>query len=188
MIRRRHPVCLHRPRLGRVPELRLPRKYVRKRVPCRLHGQRPPLSSRHCNVKVDRLRRNSLHRPSLTPETAANHPHAGSVVVRDDRDFRRLHVLIPRRRHLQTRRQVRPQLESVHSPRRIPARHLLVNNSPPRCHPLHVPCPQLALVPQAVPMLHRPRQNIGDRLNPAMRMPRKPRQIIRRNVIPKIVE
>src|SRR5579871_2603700 len=66
--------------------------------------------------------------------------------------------------------------------------HLLMNNSPPRRHPLHIAGANHAAVPNAVTVLDISREYVSDGLNPPMRMPRKARQIIRRNVVTEIVK
>jgi hypothetical protein len=58
----------------------------------------------------------------------------------------------------------------------------------PRGHPLDVAGRDGAAVPHAVAMLHGPGQHVGDRLDPAVRMPGKARQVILRNVVAEIVE
>ena len=63
-----------------------------------------------------------------------------------------------------------------------------MNNSPPRGHPLHVASTNDAAVSNAVTVLDISREHVSDRLDPAVRMPGKPRQIIRRNVVAEIVE
>jgi hypothetical protein len=40
-------------------------------------------------------------------------------------------------------------------------------------HPLDLPRPDAAGIPQGIPVLNLPLQHIGDRFNPAMRMQRK---------------
>src|SRR6202030_517959 len=80
------------------------------------------------------------------------------------------------------------QLKSVHATHFIALGHLLVNNSAARGHPLHVPWGNRAVIPQAVFMLHGSGKHIGDRLDAAVRMPRKTRQIILRHVVPEIVQ
>ena len=44
------------------------------------------------------------------------------------------------------------------------------------------------LVAHAVAVLHGPRQDVGDGFDAAVRMPRKPGQVILRNVVAEIVE
>ena len=66
--------------------------------------------------------------------------------------------------------------------------HLLVNNPAARRHPLDVARRNCPVVPHAVAVLHRSREHIGNRLDPAVRMPRKPRQIILRHVVAKIIQ
>jgi hypothetical protein len=55
-------------------------------------------------------------------------------------------------------------------------------------HPLHVARRDHAPVPHAVAVLHGPGQHVGDGLDAAVRMPGKPRQIVLRAVVAKIVE
>src|SRR5262249_9714206 len=86
------------------------------------------------------------------------------------------------------RREIGPQLESMHLAVLVALRHLLVNDSASGGHPLDVAGADDAAVPHAVAVLHRSRQDIGDRLYSAMRMPRKACFIILRNVIPEIIE
>ena len=45
-----------------------------------------------------------------------------------------------------------------------------------------------AAVPHAVAVLDGPRQDVGDRLDPAMRMPREAGQVILRHVIAKVIQ
>ena len=55
-------------------------------------------------------------------------------------------------------------------------------------HPLHVAGAQIPAIPETVPMLYRPREYIGDRLNAAVGMPRKAGQIFVGVVVAKVVE
>ena len=73
-------------------------------------------------------------------------------------------------------------------PLRVALRHLLVQNAAAGRHPLHVAGGHLALVAQAVAVLDRAGQHVGDRLDPAMRMPGKSRQVILRVVVAEIVQ
>src|ERR1700674_3058694 len=66
--------------------------------------------------------------------------------------------------------------------------HLLVNDPAARRHPLDVARRDRSLVTHAVAVLHRSREHIRNRLDPAVRMPRKPRQIILRHIVAKIVQ
>ena len=100
----------------------------------------------------------------------------------------RFHFLITRRGHLERRRQVRPQLESVHAARRVALGHLLMDDAAARRHPLHVAGGDGALVSHAVAVLHGSGKDVGDGLNPAMRMPRKAGKIILRNVVAEVVQ
>src|ERR1700682_5066240 len=66
--------------------------------------------------------------------------------------------------------------------------HLLVNDPAARRHPLDVACRDRSLVTHAVAVLHRSREHIRNRLDPAVRMPWKPRQIIFRHVVAEIIQ
>jgi hypothetical protein len=63
-----------------------------------------------------------------------------------------------------------------------------MKDSASRCHPLHVARPQLALVAKTVAVAHRSGEDVGNGLDPAMRMPWKSGQVCRRVVVPKIVK
>ncbi len=73
-------------------------------------------------------------------------------------------------------------------PAAIALGHLLVDDAAARGHPLHVAGADRAMVAHAVAMLDGPGQHVRDGLDAAVRMPRKARQIILRNVIAEIVE
>src|SRR6516225_1330182 len=66
--------------------------------------------------------------------------------------------------------------------------HFLMNDAASRSHPLHVPCPYGTAVSHAVAVFHGAGENVCDRLDPAMRMPREARQIVRGHIIAEIVE
>jgi len=66
--------------------------------------------------------------------------------------------------------------------------HLLMDNSAACCHPLHVTRSDRTAVSHAVTVLHRSGQHISNRLDPAVGLLRKARQIICRNVIAEIIE
>src|SRR5438045_7840247 len=76
----------------------------------------------------------------------------------------------------------------MHAALRIALGHFLVENAAARRHPLHVTRGHLALVAQAVAMLDRAGEHVGDGLDAAMRMPGKSRQIILRIFIAEIVQ
>ena len=83
---------------------------------------------------------------------------------------------------------VGPELETVHAPGRIALGHLLMNDAAARGHPLHIARGDRAVVAHAVAVLDGPGENVGDRLDSAMRMPGKAREIILGNVVAEIVE
>ena len=104
------------------------------------------LSSRHEHIEVAGIGRDAVHRTALAPELAADHAHGGAVVVDDFGDRLGLHVLIARRRHLQRRGEVGPQLEAVHPSLRIALRHFVVHDAATGGHPLHVAGAQHAAI------------------------------------------
>ena len=97
-------------------------------------------------------------------------------------------VLVARRRHLQRRGQVRPQLEAVHAALRVTLRHLLVEDAAAGGHPLHVAGAQRAAVAEAVAVLDRAGQHVGDGLDAAVRMPREAGPVVLGPVVAEIVE
>jgi len=76
----------------------------------------------------------------------------------------------------------------VHLAARIPHRHFLMQDARTGGHPLHVARAQCAGIPQAVAMRDRAVEDIGDRLDPAMRMPGEAAREQRRIVVAEIVE
>jgi len=63
-----------------------------------------------------------------------------------------------------------------------------VNDAAPGGHPLNVACGDSAAVADAVSVLDRAGQNVGNRFNPPVRMPRKAGQVILGMFVPEIVE
>src|SRR5678816_4809525 len=76
----------------------------------------------------------------------------------------------------------------MHSPDSIALRHLLMDDSAPRSHPLHIASANDATVSQAVAMFDCSRQHISDRLDPSMRMPGETSQIVSRTFIAEVIE
>jgi len=76
----------------------------------------------------------------------------------------------------------------MHLAVRIPPWHLLMHDARACRHPLHRARAKHTAVPQAIPMLHLALQHIGNRLNAAMRMPRKALLKRRRIIISKIIK
>jgi hypothetical protein len=97
-------------------------------------------------------------------------------------------VLVARLGHLQRRRQVGPELEAVHAALRVALRHLLVHDAAAGGHPLHVAGAERAAVAEAVAVLDRAGEHVGDRLDAAMRMPREPGEVVVRIVVAEVVE
>ena len=66
--------------------------------------------------------------------------------------------------------------------------HLLVQDAAAGCHPLHVAGGHFAFVAQAVTVLDRAGQHVGDRFDSTVRMPRKAGTIVLRFVAAKVVQ
>jgi hypothetical protein len=111
-----------------------------------------------------------------------------AVVVGDLGNVLRRDILVAGVRHLERRGQVGPQLEPVHLAAIIAVRHLLVDDAAAGRHPLHVAGADAALVAEAVAVVHVAGQHVRDRLDAAVRMPRKARDVIGRPVAAEIVE
>ena len=79
-------------------------------------------------------------------------------------------------------------MKTVHASVGVAAGHLLVQNAAPGGHPLDVSGGHLALVAQAVAVLHFAGQDVRDRLNAAMRMPRESSQVIGGILVAEIVQ
>src|SRR2546422_115592 len=56
--------------------------------------------------------------------------------------------------------------------------HLLMEDPAAGGHPLHITGSQGALVTEAVTVVHRPREDIGDGFDPAMGVPGEPGEVI----------
>src|SRR5271155_164457 len=76
----------------------------------------------------------------------------------------------------------------MHPSNRIALGHLLMDDPAPGRHPLHIARANRAAVSHAVAVLHRSGEDIRDRLDTAMRMPWKSRQIIRRNIVAEVIQ
>ena len=146
------------------------------------------LAGGHRDVEVARVGGDAVDRALFAPELAAHDAHARAVVVDHFGNLTRLDVLIARRRHLQRRRQVGPELKAVHAALRIALRHLLMHDAAARGHPLHVAGAERAAIAEAVAVLDRAGEHIGDGLDAAMRMPRKTGEIVLRPVVAEIIK
>ena len=76
----------------------------------------------------------------------------------------------------------------MHTPSRVALGHFLVEDSAAGGHPLHVAGGHFALVAETVAVLDRASEYVGDRLDPAVRMPGKSRQVIFRILIAEVVQ
>ena len=103
-------------------------------------------------------------------------------------DLASLHIPVAGIHHLVGGGQVGPELESPHASLGVALGHLLVDDAAARGHPLDVARGDDALVPHAVPVLHVPLENVGDRLDPPMRVPGESWQVFRWVVRAEIVE
>src|SRR5579862_6641399 len=175
-------------RLRRRAEIAGALEHIGESVPFKFDRERFALAGRHPDVEIARIGGNALDRSLLAPEIAADDPHAGAVVVDDFGNLRGFDVLVARRRHLQRRRQIGPKLESVHAPVSVALRHFLVENAAARRHPLHVAGAEIAAVAQTIAVLDVAGENIGDRLDAAMRMPRKAGAIVVGLVVAEVVQ
>ena len=73
-------------------------------------------------------------------------------------------------------------------PLRVAARHLLMHDAAARGHPLHVAGAEHALVAEAVAVIDLAGQDIGDRLDAAMRMPGEAGLVLVGIVVAEIVQ
>src|SRR5262250_1576398 len=76
----------------------------------------------------------------------------------------------------------------MHTALRIALRHLLMHYAAARGHPLHVAGAERASIAEAVAMLDRAGEHIGDGLDAAMRMPGETGEIVLRPVIAEIIK
>ena len=152
-----------------------------------LDGKRLAHPRRHPDIEVARIGGDAIHRTGLAPEVAAHHPHARAVVVHHLRDVGRPDVLVAWPGHLERGRQVGPQLEPVHPPPRVALGHLLVENAAPGGHPLHVARAQRPTVAQAVSVRDAAREDVRDRFDPAVRVPREAREVVLRVLVAEVV-
>src|SRR5213594_775864 len=175
-------------RLRGVTERATALEHVGERVPGRLDRQRLALPRRDPHVQIARIRCHPLDRAGLPPKAPADHPDARAVVVGDLRDGGGRDVLVARPGHLQGGREIRPQLEAMHAPPWVPARHLLMQDPAARGHPLHVTRSESSLVSEAVAVVDGPREDVRDRFDPPMGVPGEPREVILRVLVAKVVE
>src|SRR5512140_672987 len=149
-------------------------------------GEAPPL--RDGDIKVLWVRDDVADRTLLAVDPSADDLHLRAALRGDFRDLAALHVPVPRVHHLVGGGQVGPELESTHASLCISFGHLLVDDAASRSHPLDVARCDDTPVPHAVPVLHIPLENVGDRLDPAVRVPGESRKVFRGVVRAEIVE
>jgi hypothetical protein len=78
--------------------------------------------------------------------------------------------------------------KTMHPALRIAVGHLLVKDAAPGGHPLHVARAELPTIAQAVAVLDGAGQDVGNRLDATMGMPRETRQIVSGPVATKVIE
>ena len=76
----------------------------------------------------------------------------------------------------------------MHPAVRIALRHLLVEDAAAGGHPLHVACAEAPAIAEAVPVLDRAGEHVGDRLDAAVRVPREPGEVFVGVVVAEVVE
>jgi len=83
----------HAERLGGIGEAARAFEYIGEGVALSFNFQRLAFAGRHEDVEIARIGGNAFHRAALAPEVAADHAHAGAVVI-DDFQFSMLRDLI----------------------------------------------------------------------------------------------
>ena len=76
----------------------------------------------------------------------------------------------------------------MHAALRVALRHLLVEDAAAGGHPLHVAGAERAAVAQAVAVLDRAGQHVGDGLDAAVRVPGEAGEVVLRALVAEIVE
>ena len=76
----------------------------------------------------------------------------------------------------------------MHAALRVTLRHFLVHDAAAGGHPLHVAGAEGAFVAEAVAVVDRAVEHVGDRLDAAMRMPGKAGEVVLRTIVAEIVE
>ena len=76
----------------------------------------------------------------------------------------------------------------MHAALRVALRHLLMHDPAARGHPLHVAGGERAAIAEAVAVIDVAGEHVGDRLDAAVRMPRKPGAIVVGTIVAEIVE
>jgi hypothetical protein len=79
-------------------------------------------------------------------------------------------------------------LEAVHAPLDVALGHLLVDDAAPGGHPLDLPRADRAVIAHGIAVLDGSREDIRDRLDPAMRMPGKAGEVVLGDVVAEVVE
>jgi hypothetical protein len=112
----------------------------------------------------------------VTAERSRDHPQQRPAVRRgQQRDLPGPDVLVARRRHLQPGRQVHPQLEAVEqaaADHELLRRRLDVQDAAAGGHPLGVAVGDQPAAAVGVLVLERAVDDVGDGLEPAVRVPR----------------
>src|SRR6266705_337905 len=162
--------------------------HVRKHrvTPWRSVGERR--AGGEADVEVLGARDDVAHWPGHAARGPGDHLDRGAPWIGHARDLGARHAAVARRHHLVRGRQVRPELEAVHGPALVTVGHLLVDDAAAGGHPLHIARGDHARVAEAVAVLDRAAQHVGDGLHPAVGMPWEPVRILVGIVGTEIVE
>ena len=76
----------------------------------------------------------------------------------------------------------------MHAPAGVAPRHLLVEDPAAGGHPLNVSCTEIAAVAQTVAVLDVTGEDVRDRLDAAMRVPREAGEVVVGIVVSEVVE
>ena len=143
---------------------------------------------RERNIEILGLDDNVSHRTLYTLKGSADDLNHGTALGHDLRHLRALYVAVPGSHHLMGFGEVGPELKSLHDAFAVSLGHLLMDDAAAGGHPLHVARSYDALVSKAVAVGHVAFQNIGDRLDAAVRVPGKAFEVSRGIGVAEIIE
>ena len=112
---------------------------------------------------------------------ARDHLDRSAAGQSHDRNLLGLNVAIARGLHLLFRRQVDPELKSAHAAFFL-LRHFRMNDAAAGGHPLHAAALEIARVTEMILMAKVPVEHVGHGLEAAVRMRRKPGDVVVRVV------
>src|SRR4051794_9491524 len=155
---------------------------------CVFYRQGLAPARRDRDIDIRGIGSDAFHRAFLAPEVSADKPHMRSVIVSDFRNLRGLYFLVTRRRHLERRRKIGPELEAMHAAGGIALGHFLMDDAAAGRHPLHVAAGDGAAIAHAVAVFDGAREDVGDRLDSAVRVPGEAGEVVCRDVVAEVVE